>query len=137
VKLSHFYRPLFTDRDIWRRLFSGKIQLLPALKEFVQDAIALLGKLRPKGRTKHSQRHFIDEMLEGFQRFQHDVLLILSENDLTAKEFTTLVSSDKNWEAALHKPGIEVHTITGADHTFSQRSAQEQVSQMTIEWVGR
>jgi exosortase A-associated hydrolase 1 len=137
VKLSHFYRPLFTDQDHWRRLFSGKIQLLPALKELVQDALALLGKLRPRGRPKHSQRHFIDEMLEGFQRFQYDVLLILSENDLTAKEFTTLVSSDKNWKSALHKPGVEVHTITGADHTFSQRSAQEQVSQMTIEWVGR
>lgn len=137
VKLSHFYRPLFTEKDIWRRLFSGKIRLLPALKEFFQDAIALLWKLWPRFLPKHAKRYFIDEMLEGFQQFQYDVLIILSENDLTAKEFSTLVSRDKNWKTALHKTGIELRVITGADHTFSQRAAQEQVSQMTIEWVER
>ena len=137
VKLSHFYRPLFTEKDHWRRLFSGKIQLFPALKELVQDTFALVGKLLPSVLPKHSQQHFIDEMLEGFQKFQYDVLIILSENDLTAKEFTTLVSRDKNWKSELQNPGIKVHTISGADHTFSQRSAQEEVSQMTIEWIGR
>ena len=113
------------------------LQGLPALKELVQDGLSLLGKLRPHVGPKHSQRHFIDDMLEGFERFQHGVLLILSENDLTAKEFTALLSSDKNWESALRSPGIELHTIVGADHTFSQRSTQEQVSRLTIEWVGR
>ena len=76
-------------------------------------------------------------MLDGLQRFKDDVLLILSNNDLTAKEFSTLADSDPIWQAAMHKPGVEVHSIDGADHTFSQRRAQDLVAELTIQWVKR
>jgi exosortase A-associated hydrolase 1 len=137
VKLSHFYRPLFTQKDQWRRLLSGKIALLPALKELAQDTLSLVGKYLSRRKSAQTQKFFVDEMLDGLQRFKDDVLLILSSNDLTAKEFSTLADSDPIWQAAMHKPGVEVHSIDGADHTFSQRRAQDLVAELTIQWVKR
>ncbi len=137
VKLAHYYRPSLSKGNQWRRLLSGQISLLPAFIELAKDSLALLGKfLLGSGRTSGS-RSFVQVMLEGLEQFQHGVLIVLSEADLTAREFSTLIAHDPAWKSASSKSSVTIHTVTGADHTFSQKTWQEDVSRLTIEWVKR
>lgn len=137
VKLAHYYRPSLSRKDQWRRLLSGQIRLLPAFRELARDGIGLLGKYRPGSFQKTAVRSFIDVMEEGLERFQHPILIVLSEADLTAREFSTLIEQDAVWKAAVAKPSISVRTLTGADHTFSQKPWQDEVTRLTIDWVGK
>lgn len=135
VKLAHYYRPAFAKRHQWRRLLSGQIRLLPAFQELAQDSLALLGRFSNSSGRKSSDRSFIQLMLEGFEQFQHGILIVLSEADLTAREFSTLIAHDAEWKAATSKPAVTIKTLTGADHTFSQKPWKDDVSRLTIEWL--
>ncbi len=135
VKLAHYYRPSFSRKDQWRRLFSGKIRLAPALKELAADTLALVGRRTRRVADHASGRFFIDEMLDGLQQFQHNTLILLSGADLTAREFSTLIAHDPRWKAAISRPAILIKTIAAADHTFSQKHWKEEVSRLTIDWV--
>lgn len=135
VKLAHYYRPAFAKRHQWRRLLSGQIRLLPAFQELAQDSLALLGRFSNSSGRKSSDRSFIQLMLEGFEQFKHGILIVLSEADLTAREFSTLIANDAEWKAATSKPAVTIKTLTGADHTFSQKPWKDDVSRLTIEWL--
>jgi exosortase A-associated hydrolase 1 len=134
VKLAHYYRPSFSRKEQWRRLFLGQIHLGPALKELAADAWALLRRstLAAHRASGHS---FIEKMLFGLQQFRHEALIVLSDADLTAREFSTLIARDAVWNAATSKPAVAIHTVTEADHTFSQKHWKDEVSQLTIDWV--
>jgi exosortase A-associated hydrolase 1 len=135
VKLAHYYRPSFAKKHQWRRLLSGQIRLLPAFGELAKDSLALLGRYLHSSGRKSSNRSFIQLMLEGFEQFQHGILIVLSEADLTAREFSTLIAHDGMWKAATSKPSVTIKTLTGADHTFSQKPWKDDVSRLTIEWL--
>ena len=74
-------------------------------------------------------------MFEGLLQFQHDILIVLSEKDLTASEFQILIASEQGWRTAISRHGVILNTILAADHTFSSAAAQEEVSRVTIDWV--
>lgn len=137
VKLAHYYRPLFWKRDQWRRLLFGEIRLIPAFRELLEDAWALLVKRILPPARQESKRTFIDDMLDGFLRFPHHTLIVLSEADLTAREFRILIAQDANWKAATSRPMVTLHVVGGADHTFSEPRWQEEVEQLTLSWVKR
>jgi hypothetical protein len=74
-------------------------------------------------------------MLDGIRLFRHDILIVLSQADLTAREFSTLVEHDPQWQSITSAPAVNFHTVEGADHTFSQPAWREEVAQLTIDWV--
>jgi len=135
VKLAHYYRPSFWRKDQWRRLLFGEIGLIPAFKELAMDALALVVKRTLPTVRQQSQRSFVHDMLDGLQRFSHGILIVLSEADLTAREFNVLIAEDADWKAAISKPLIMIHAVGGADHTFSEPSWQQEVEQLTIDWI--
>ena len=135
VKLAHYYRPSISKVDQWRRLLFGEIKLIPAFQEVFRNALALLGKRSLRSNQHSLQQSFVQDMLDGLQHFQREVLIVLSEADLTASEFSTLIAHRPEWKAATSKPTITVKTIQDADHTFSQRPWQEAVGQLTFEWI--
>jgi hypothetical protein len=67
--------------------------------------------------------------------FQHDILIVLSQADLTAREFSTLVEHDPQWQSVTSAPAVSFYTVQGADHTFSQPAWREEVAQLTVDWV--
>ncbi|MDX1736522.1 MAG: hydrolase 1, exosortase A system-associated [Halioglobus sp.] len=134
VKLSHYYRPLFTAGENWRRLLSGKIDLIPALKELFGSSLHTAAGWVGLGSS--ASRHLaVDQMLEGMREFASNCLIILSEDDLTAKEFSSLVDRDKKWQRVVAADGIVTHLVAGADHTFSTREWKSEVSDLTLNWV--
>lgn len=135
VKLAHFYRPSFARREQWHRLLSGKINVTPALKELARDTMGLIGGSALRAASNAATLSFVDAMLEGLEQFRSNILIVLSESDLTAREFSTMVSRDPRWKAALAKSTVVSKTILSADHTFSRKPWKEEVSRLSIEWV--
>ncbi|MDQ3186936.1 MAG: hydrolase 1, exosortase A system-associated, partial [Pseudomonadota bacterium] len=76
-----------------------------------------------------------DRMLAGLSRFKGRVLLIISGNDLTAQEFSNLVSGSQEWQKLLASPRVSRFDLPEATHTFSRREWRDQVALWTKEWV--
>lgn len=137
VKLAQYYRPFLSKKEQWRRLFAGEIQLSPAFGELGRDILALIGKRLHRLRRQKKRHSFVHEMLDGLKQFQHRVLIVLSENDLTAREFSSLISNQGEWKNTIEKPATSIITVQEADHTFSKKIWQDQIIQLTIDWVKR
>lgn len=134
-KLSQYYRPLLSEKDHWQRLLHGKVNIGPAFRDLARASVAMIGRKGDEAGMASSGQVFVQTMLHGVRRFKHPLLIVLSENDLTSKEFSALARDDKRWKAAIHEKEVQMHTIAESDHTFSKREWQEEVTRVTIEWV--
>lgn len=131
-RISHYYRPLLTEKGYWKRLFKGQVNIAPAFL----DAMKAVTGLGRRGRSALSgQQGFVDRMLLGAENFAHETLFILSENDLTAREFQSVAHNSGGWQAVLARQGSKVTKIPGADHTFSRAIWRDQVTAATLEWL--
>ena len=74
-------------------------------------------------------------MAAGLRAFPGPVLLILSGDDLTAKEFLEYAQSGPGWRGLLERAGLERHDLPGADHTFSNAGAAGDVEARTLSWL--
>ena len=57
-RLSHYYRPLLTERGYWRRVLFGQVQMGPALKDLAKATFSRLGSGQPEGLTDGSIARF-------------------------------------------------------------------------------
>jgi hypothetical protein len=74
-------------------------------------------------------------MARGLASFDGRVLLVLSGNDLTAREFIDHAEASSRWKGLLAEPKVSRLTLAEADHTFSRRSWLERVEAETIAWL--
>lgn len=137
VKLSHYYAPLLRGPDTWRRFFTGKINVVPALKEFVGDSALILRKWLGRSFGVPQKHGFEEAMLEGLQRFKGNALVIVGGQDLTGREFLGLATNDKEWKRAMASASVTVHEVPQADHTFSKGPWRDEVTRLTLDWVLR
>ena len=135
VKLSHYYAPLLRGKETWLRFFTGKIQIGPALKEFSHDSVSLLRKTLGLPLAVPARHSFVTDMLSGFLHFKGTTLFILSEQDLTAQEFVSLLGSEKEWAAAVARPEVTIEHLEGADHTFSKKDWQQEMTKLSLLWT--
>ena len=78
---------------------------------------------------------FQDRMLAGWRAFAGPSLLVLSGNDLTAREFVEYAQARAPWQKALANPLIRREDFAEADHTFSTRAWRDRVATLTIDWI--
>jgi exosortase A-associated hydrolase 1 len=134
TQIKHYYGQRLLQAEFWHKLLTGKLRLGRALLGF-------LGSLK-KSRQQISQPYtteilpFQKRMLHGIQGFGGEVLILLSGNDYTAKEFLETVRGDPNWVGVLKQANIIQANIPQADHTFSSEEWQRQVENITILWLG-
>jgi hypothetical protein len=78
---------------------------------------------------------FQQRMAAAWQGFGGGILLVLSGNDYTAREFQEYVRADPAWASAMARPGLTVHEATGADHTFSRIADRLALELVTADWL--
>ncbi|WP_448212552.1 hydrolase 1, exosortase A system-associated [Colwellia sp. MEBiC06753] len=126
--LKFYYVQRLISKDFWQKLLAGKVNVSASVKDvkgFASDSI----------RTTTQQKEcYQQRMLAGIQAFEGKVLLVLSGNDLTAKEFEQQAFSNKHWKKAL-KPHVTIHRISDADHTFSCRQWKQNVELATLNFL--
>ena len=131
TQLKHYYLSKVTDPRLWRKLISGKFDFANSIGGFF-GAVSKSRQEAPKNDQPLPERMRTD--LEGFQG---SILLILSGNDLVAREFEDAVKASNAWQSLLNSPRFSRKDLSDADHTFSSKKWRDQVAEWTCDWVKR
>ncbi|MGQ0834944.1 MAG: hydrolase 1, exosortase A system-associated [Gammaproteobacteria bacterium] len=118
--VRNYYPTRLLHPTLWRKLFSGRLNPSKALAEFFRT-YRLARTYRAEDSVGGS--HFIERMRLGLEAFRGPVLVLLSERDLTAREFADLAGNASSWSRIMTRSNVRVVDVLGADHTFSERKA--------------
>lgn len=133
--VKHYYGARLLQRDFWRKLLGGGVDWRASLRALAAN---LMQARRGGAAARDAGREtFQDAMARGLARFRGEVLLIVSGNDLTAKEFLGCAGSSAAWKGLLADRKVRRVDLAEADHTFSRRVWHEAVENETIAWLKR
>jgi hypothetical protein len=74
-------------------------------------------------------------MYAGLERFSGEVLLVMSGDDLTAREFDALLQSDGRWRNLVRSGKFTRVDFPAADHTFSDRTQLSALNNAVLKWL--
>lgn len=131
--LWHYYPRRVLQRSFWSKLLKGKVGVASAGAGFLRTVQQAQASDAAAQATPQSS--FIDRMLRGLAGFRGRILLLISERDLTAAEFSDLCKRARRWRRAVDRRGVELRRLRGADHTFSTHSDLEHANSLCIEWL--
>lgn len=115
TQVKHYYLDRLRQRAFWLKLVSGKVAWA-ALGGLARNLRTALGRGGP---AAAAQASFQDRMAAAWMAFDKPMLLLLSGDDYTAKEFEEHVGSSPPWAKAMLKSSLTRHVEPGADHTLS------------------
>lgn len=133
TQVKHYYTQRLRQKEFWLKLLSGKVAasaasgLVRNVKTAFVDAAA-----RPTG---GNSQPYQTRMAQAWMQFEGPILLILSGNDYTAKEFLEYVAVSPVWEETLAKPLLMRHDALKADHTFSSENSRKLIENHTLAWA--
>jgi exosortase A-associated hydrolase 1 len=135
TQVKHYYAQRMLDRAFWSKLFRGGVgwQALRGLAGALR--VATTPTSAPA--SAHSQgSDFRVRMAQGCARCgPGGVLLVLSSDDYTAKEFVEHAAHAPHWQDAWRACAVRRCDIAGADHTLSQEAARVEVEAATLRWL--
>lgn len=126
TSLRHYYRARLLDGEFWRKVLAGRFSVRTSARSLWQQAAAA---------TAPRQSALPDRLQAGLGAFRGRMLVILSGQDLTSREFSDAVASSRGWRRALAPERTRWQRLDEADHTFSCRAWRDQVASMTSGWV--
>lgn len=129
ARVHGYYAERIRHAEFWRKLVRGAVDVRGAAASFVAALRAFVRLHASSGAPA-----FRAAMAEAFASFRAPLLVVLSERDLTAHEFT-VVSRETPWREALQRDNVVVHTIAQADHTFSAPACKSAAELSTIAWL--
>lgn len=143
--LKHYYLKRVFEVGFWKKLYSGRIDFRSAgtsLLRFTRSAMGVGPEPTPRqegltyGHESDIAPQRIEErMADGLESFAGRVLLIMSGNDLTAREFDEFTQSSKRWRKLLRRSAVDRRDLPGADHTFSEPRWRGQVIDWMVDWL--
>ena len=132
--IKHYYGQRLLEAEFWRKLIIGQVGIGRALGGFIKSWFhARQNRCQVNTEAKLS---FQQKMLRGFGNFSGPVLLILSGNDYTAKEFLDVVKAELAWSRLISQGSTTQCIINSADHTFACADWRHQVENTTLKWLG-
>ena len=131
TQVKHYYRQRLMQKEFWLKLMRGKVAGA-AVSGLIQKI--RLASVAPDKRDKE-QTAFQHRMAAAWHRFNGHLLLLLSGDDYTAKEFVEYAGADPAWKNYQIHAGLRRHEIDGADHTCSTPRAREMVETYTLAWL--
>lgn len=133
AQVKQYYARRLLDRAFWRKLLRGEVGWGRAA-EFAGSLRTFLAARRARP-TAARAVGFQQRMARAWQATRCPLLLVLSGNDLTAREFVEALAADPAWRGALDRRQLTRLDLPEADHTFSEREASAAVEQATVRWL--
>lgn len=127
--LRHYYLPRLLQASFWRKLARGGVRLGASLASLRQVAAA------SQGAAAQEPDAPAPAMLRALTQFQGKVLLILSGDDLGAREWTALLAADVHWRAVAARAQWTQAQVDGANHTFASAAWRADVEQLCARWL--
>ncbi len=137
--LDHYLHRI-VDPGFWRKIARGEFAARENIASFGRILGAAFGAARtPAVWDSNSPANppfpLRARMLDGFRRFQGRVLVVLSGDDLTAREFKDMVAGSMTWRRLLAGRNVTRRDLPEANHTFSRAVWRDQVARWTIDWI--
>lgn len=126
--VKYYYLKRILSKSFWKKLLTGNVDIAASARDakgFVKDSVAT---------DKQDNKSYQAKMLSGLQAFKGKVCLILSGEDLTAREFDQQTKANKAW-SKLRCNDNEIYRLVSADHTFSSMEYKKQVEEITINFL--
>lgn len=137
--LSGYYAARLVDPNLWRKIGRGEFQWRTAFRSFSLLVRRSLSLDRARNVTAVADQPALESLpqrlYDALQRFRGRVLLILSGDDLTAREFKDMVAGSRPWRRLLREKRVVRRDIAEANHTFARRAWRDQVARWTSDWV--
>ncbi len=136
TQIKYYYGSRLWSAEFWGKLIRGKLDWQDSIGSLATNVrIALSGRPRGKMYADGADQPFQTKMAKALRHFPGPVLLVISGNDLTAKEFLELARSDPAWSGLLDRPQLTRVSLIEADHTFSCARWRAWVEDETIRWL--
>lgn len=135
--MRHYYAARLAQRAFWFKLASGNVGST-ALRDLVSNVRRLWrgdSGRASTGAPGAATLRYQQRMALSWQRFGGHILLLLSGNDLTAREFIDFAGSNPEWRDALTLPKVQMRKLPAADHTFSNAGDRVQAETLTVAWL--
>lgn len=132
--VKHYYIQRLCQGEFWRKLGRGKVGAgaLTDLLRSVLRSVAPAG--RSRGRDTGTFQH---RMARGWASFASPILLLLSEHDLTAREFVQAWRTAPEWRDARAHAATTWVDVAGADHTLSSAQPRRVAERQVVAWLER
>ena len=131
--IKHYYGQRLLQTEFWRKLLTGKLGVGRAIGGLMTSLVSARQVVGLAGND--TLLPFQKKMMRALNEFPGQVLLILSGDDYTAKEFLEAIQADSLGAAALVNHKLRRVDIDGADHTFSSAEWRQSVEVATINWI--
>ena len=134
--IRHYYLERVLSRDFWRKVMSLRFDAVGSLRDFLTK----FKRSRSAGSgacAAEDSRPLPVRLREAQVGFDGPVLLLLSGNDLTAKEYLDRVADVDEWQRWMESTRVTLHRLDAADHTFSRAVWRDQVAGWTRDWLLR
>ncbi len=135
TQVRHYYRQRLMQKEFWLKLLRGRVAK-SAVSGLIQK-IRLASAAPDKHRIDTGQTAFQHRMAAAWHRFDGHLLLLLSADDYTAKEFAEYAGSDPSWKNYQNRTGLVCHEMAGADHTFSNSAMQAAAQELVLNWLAQ
>lgn len=130
--VKHYYLQRLGEREFWTKLFRGGIR-----GSALTDLALNLARSAKRQGPANAGLSFVERMFAAWSRFEGPTLVVLSERDYTAKEFSECAASDSRWRSLMHRQSVEQHQWPGADHTFSSSDAKDSMARQCVAWLAQ
>jgi exosortase A-associated hydrolase 1 len=133
ARIRHYYGQRLLQPTFWGKVFRGEFQLFQS----VRDALSTWSRARDQTGPRTDGGDFRERMLTGIERHRGRVLLLMSGNDLTAREFDAWSAASARWTRAIQGLAFERVDLPSADHTFSARADLDKSNAVIADWLDR
>lgn len=139
--VDNYYSVRFRSKAFWVDLAKGRIAVVSAIVSYLRNTLLAFRLKNQDGDAELdldgvvNEGSFIDAMRNGLGKFSGEVVIMLSGEDITAKEFSGLIARDERWAKIISNDRFFVRRVPMADHTFSSPESRQLVERQTRDWV--
>lgn len=135
TQVKHYYSQRLLEKGFWLKLISGKVAA-SAVIQLAKGVRTAFFAAEPSAATLDSLS-FQVKMSQAWKGFNRPILLLLSANDFTAREFVDHVKTSGSWSGSLERSYVEQQDLPNADHTCSSAALRKIVEEQTANWLAR
>lgn len=132
--IRHYYLQRLLSPELWRKVFSLRLDWSAAMGDFLRK-LRLSGGTAGDGGSPQAAGPLPDRLRHAQLTFRGPTLLVLSGQDLTAREYESRVDETPAWRDWSRSERVTLRRLDEADHTFSRAAWRDQVATWTLDWL--
>lgn len=142
ARLRRYYLSRLGSAEFWRALARGELNPIRVLGAAIKSRVSGTEREAPAAANQRVSSYagapgLPRRVADGMLAFGGRVLVILSGQDMTGREFEATVLGSRGMARWSRSPGVAVRRLEEANHTYSTSEWRGQIHAWTREWLER